>query len=363
MPSTKHAGGYSLRRGNGSSNYAVIYWDKHAKKQREKSTGCSDIEAAEKEAARIYAEYLTRPPEPAEPKVDLPLSKVAGEYLEANQATWRGPTFEGLFGYYERLAKEWPSLLDVTTPSVRNFIGRRLQEVTAKSVAKDLSALRTLMNWAAEQGKIEVAPIIPSVRKRVLGTPYSERRRVAADVVTVDEVQKLLDSLPEFSDRASPGSHVYPIRPRFVLQYEHALRPETVDKLASADHWRPGQETLILDPYAMKESEQSRKTLTPPAKEALEIVYRKPGLLFGKHKHYGEYIFAAASKVLDPLRAGRFTMQHFRSIRLSHLAAMGMSAGALMAFADHADLSTTSRYIRPSETAATDELRRLGLVK
>lgn len=365
MPAVKP---YRIKPIHGSRNLAVVYWDASQQKQVERSTGCQDPESAEKEAAKIYGQYLqSNPVAPKGPKPIVSLEKTAVKYLEQNQAQYRPDTFAGLFGYFERLAREFPSLTDVTRPKVREYIGRRLKEVSTGTVRHELSCLRVLLNWAEDVGIIPEAPSVPTVRRGVSGTRYARGKgegrdsRVAADFVTPAESERILALLPEFCEKHGEVRPTFPIRARFLVQYDLCLRPATMDRIRSPENWRPGQEFLELDSSVMKKNRTSRKMLTPRAKEALELIYRGPGLLFGQHD-YRPQLQKAAAAVLDEYRANRFCGQHFRSHRATHLSLEGIKPTALQHLMDHEALSTTSRYIRTSDVDTVVELRRLGVL-
>jgi site-specific recombinase XerD len=281
------------------------------------------------------------------------LSDVAVDWIDSQKGVMGDNTLEIYSIYFEHLAPHFPSLNEVTTTLCKEYMTARLQEVLAPTVRHELSALRVLVTWASEKGLIGDAPFIPSVPKRVLGTPYKKKRRCKPDQHPVEDIEKFLAALPVHTSKLGF------VRPRFVLQYEMCLRPSLVDRLEFPKHWTKGSDYLDLDASIMKGRRPSRKRLTARAKACLEEACpAKPGPIFGSHD-YRETVIKAA-EVLPTEKRERFTTAHLRSAGLSHFLEAGASLSAAQHLADHLHATTTDRYLRTSEAALTKELERQG---
>jgi integrase len=245
----------------------------------------------------------------------------------------------------------FPSLLDVNTTAVKGRIAERLLVVKAETVRKELSALRGLMAWAVESGLISDAPVIPGVPKRVQGNSFAKRRRSKPGELTQAEIRKFIAALPLSTPKLGP------VRARFILGYEMALRPSLLDRLSTPEHWRPGSDWLDLPAWAMKGRRDSRKRLTRTACLALESLELEPGLIFGDHD-YRDVVAKAAAVALPPEKAATFTAAHLRSAGITHFLERGASLPNAQALADHKHASTTDRYVRASEKGIEKELKR-----
>ncbi len=258
--------------------------------------------------------------------------------------------------YDTHIVPFFPSLLDVTTDKCLEYYDKRFGEVQRPTVKKEMIGLRLLCKYAVRKKYLSVMPRFPPLPPEQQGTPYKHRRRCKADLVERCETEGILAKLPEWSRNKKKR---YPIRARFIVQYDCALRPSVLDRLRAPEHWRPGSDWLELPAAIMKGKLPSRKLLSTRAKAVLEAAYQKPGLLFGIHD-YRKQIRKAAKAVLDETRANRFTAQHFRSERITHFIDAGGKLTHASKLADHLHATTTDVYVRTSEKLLVEELRRQG---
>jgi site-specific recombinase XerD len=288
--------------------------------------------------------------------VSAPLSteQLGAEWLLAMQGVLDPKTI-AMYSLYvtTHLAPAFPSLLDVTTESVRAYQKRRLSKVQASSIRHELSCLRCLIRWAYESEKIADEIAVPGLPKRVRGTRYHKRRRAKPAELSPEEIEAFLRALPTKVKRTGY------VRPRFVVAYEMGIRPATLDKLSVPEHWTPGSDWIVLSPETMKGREESRKRLTRRAKEALELAAPEDGGLVFGHHDYSWHVEKAA-KVLAQEKAATFTGAHLRSAAITHFLEGGASLPAAQAFADHKRATTTDRYVRASERSLEAELARQG---
>lgn len=359
----RKAQGWKLRKTGSSDCYSIRFWDPQQKRQRELGTGETDAGRAATRGAQMYAEAIrgTFKPTRKRRQVEPPLSLIeaAAKWLESLKGTLDNGTIASYALYLEtHWAPHFPSLLDVTTTAVKARISERLQIVKAHTVRKELSALRGLMAWAVECGLLSEAPVVPGVSKRVQGATYAVRRRSKPGELTQREIEKLISALPEYTPRLGP------VRARFVVGYEMALRPSLLDRLECPRNWHPGSEWLELQASIMKGRRESRKRLTRAALLALEglgLDPSEPGLIFGAHD-YRDTVRRAALSALGPEKAATFTAAHLRSAGITHFLDRGAPLSAAQAMADHKHASTTDRYVRASEKAIEEELKRQGRI-
>jgi integrase len=318
-------------------------------------TGPHDREEAAREAERIYADTIRGTIQhKRQPKVStaMSLADAGAEWLAASVGRLRINTahiYETV--YLTLLAKHFPTLADCTTQNMERFVSARLSSVQAQTLRKNISVLRLVLQFSHGKGWIRDLPTVPSVPKRAKGTRFAKRRRVAADPLSPDEIEALLAALPEWSTSKKVKTP-FPVRARFVVGYDQAMRPELLNRLEVPLNWSPGRRQLWIPGEHDKCSVEGYAPLTDRALAALESVAPETGLIFGKHD-YREALKKAADKALPPHKAERFCGQHLRSAGLTHLVEFGNLVGA-QAVGRHKHVSTTARYVRSSERAAAE---------
>lgn len=196
----------------------------------------------------------------------------------------------------------------------------RLIGLVDTSVSKKLSAQRGLLTWGEQQGYVEDPPIIPKPPKRALGTACAVRRRGKATELTREQVLAVINRLPEFS--ASKRVAPFPIRTRFVVAYETALRPGTLDALSVPEHYTKGAASLTITDEMDKARYGRSLPLSDEARAALDAVVPERGLIFGCHDYRGQ-LKKAAKGVLTPADLATFAAYDFRHARITDLAEQG----------------------------------------
>lgn len=134
---------------------------------------------------------------------------------------------------------------EITRPQCATYQRQRLGKVKRATVKKELSTLRRFLAWAGEQGYVDEPPEIPPLPRRASGTPFEKRRRGRATELTPDECRTIIDKLPQWS--SSKRTKRFPIRARFVVAYETALRPSTLNELSGAGALQPGSDDADAD--------------------------------------------------------------------------------------------------------------------
>ena len=354
----RHAKGWTIRLPKGSKTYSARWWSVEEQRQIELSTGETDRKRAEIEAPKIYAKYTNRKlksrgvkPEPLLDTLDTSVKWIAS--LEGVLADNTLVTYSG---YFESLlAPFFPNLTDVTAPKFKEYIAKRLEEVQAPTIRHERSALNMLLQWAQERGLIEEAPLLPPVPKRALGTPYKHKRRQKPGELVQEEIEAFLEALPIRTKKLGF------VRPRFILGYETFLRPSTLDRLKSPNHWVKGSNYLTLTSRSMKGRKEHTLPLSDRAREALETAYQRPGYLFGKHDY--RLVVEKAAKVLPEHKRAWFIGAHLRSAGVTHFSDGDAPVTAAQYGAAHSQATTTNRSIKPSQKAFEQALIRQGRKK
>lgn len=366
---------------------------------RELSTGVSgsspaDRRKATSEGARIVATEIARGARPKQAKPTAGarggaqgLERLIASWLHSLKTTHQPTTRTTWEGYGS--AHFLPHFVDaagLTQERCAAYIKERLAEVLAVTVRKELTALRSLLEWAliadeigapeyarprpADPNQIEqwardvVQSMVPGLPRRARGTPHPQRRRVAAFEISPEQAQAVLRGLPEWS-KPGHGAEQFAVRARFIVAYETSLRPSTLDRITTPEHYRIGADRLRLTDDTDKARFGRDVPLTRRARRVLDHLLRAyerrtgapyTGPIFGHHDHRN-YIRAAAERALPPSEAERFTGCHFRAHRITHL--LEGPEGTLPGtqhMAGHKLVSTTAKYVKPSFRAARETL-------
>lgn len=245
---------------------------------------------------------------------------------------------------------------NITTATINEFARKRLKVVKRKTVQKERSTLRSFMSWCHESGYLPSPPAMPPMPWRQKGTPFAVRRRGKATDIEPEEARAIIAALPSWS-KARLGVPAFPVRARFIVMYETALRPATLNVLSVPEHYTRGSSKLVIADEIDKARYGRELPLSRLAQEALDSVARGSGLIFGKHD-YRNHLERAAKLVLKPEKAATFCAYDFRHTRATELADGGDMRGVMYVLG-HKNASTTDVYVRPNFKAAK---KVLGLV-
>lgn len=246
----------------------------------------------------------------------------------------------------------------IGSDKISAYSRQRLGKVKRKTLLKERCSLRSFLEWAREVGYLEEVPAIPPLPRRAKGTAYEVRRRGRATRLEPDEVRAIIAALPRWSKPTTGERKRYPVRARFELMYETALRPSTLDALSVPEHYRRGDASLIVSDDIDKSAFGRELPLTERARTALESVAPEAGVIFGRHD-YRCLLERAAGRVLDADRARTFTAYDLRHARLTQLAEHGDLPGVAYV-AGHRDVNTTGIYVHPGLRAAKRVLDQAG---
>jgi integrase len=268
------------------------------------------------------------------------------------------PLTKGLYELHMRvhLGPHFKSLDGITTGSIAEYGRNRLAVVKRATLQKERSTLRGFLDWCAERGHLESVPEFPPLPRKAAGTPHPQRRRGVATDLSPEECLTVIEALPQWSTPRA-GRPAFPVRARFVVMYETALRPATLDALSVPEHWTRGQDSLLITDAIDKARFGRTLPLSTRAMAALASVVRGKGLIFGKHDYRPQLV--KASKGLAAQKRATFTAYDFRHARITELAETGNLTGTQY-MAGHKRVSTTAIYTRPGLKAAKRVLASVG---
>lgn len=327
-------------------------------KRPELGTHCEREPDAARAAPGIVAAYLAGhgPPKRAGgnrgPVDSRPLGEVAAQWLTATvnlysprSQRWFADTFTGLFEPCFR------TMTGITESAWKAYQADRLGRVMRITVKKERAIMSSFLQWCSEAFPGYQPPALVPPPKRAQGTPSPRMKRSGKTRATDAEIRRILDLLPERSSnrglrrKADTHSRNFPIRARFVVQYEQGLRSEFLDTVRFPEHFKPGDRRLVIEQNADKGRKARGMLLTERARLALESVCPpSPGLIFGRHD-YRKPLKRAAIKVLGRERGETFTRRDIRRNRATNLLGAGEPLKAVQELFGHAKITTTAVYV------------------
>lgn len=235
----------------------------------------------------------------------------------------------------------------IVKSSIAEYGRRRLRVVKRATLQKERSTLRGFLAWCLEQGYLLESPEFPPLPRKAIGTAFAQRRRGKATDLQPEECDALIAALPRWS-RPRAGQPSFAVRARFIVAYETALRPATLDALSVPEHYSRGSETLTITDEIDKARFGRVLPLTGAAREALDSVCRpgRTGLIFGEHDYRWQLDKAAKAIGLPAAKLRTFCAYDLRHARLTELAEGGNLTGTAY-LAGHKRVTTTSLYVKP----------------
>ncbi len=198
-------------------------------------------------------------------------------------------------------------------------------------------------------------PGIETPSRHVVGTRSTKNRKRTFLIFTADEVAAIIGKLPEIA-RGPRAPIPFPVRARFVVAWETALRPQTIDQLRAPDDYRRGNASLLIRDEVDKNRFGREVPLSKAARAALDQVCPDVGVLFGSHDDRRLLREAAKVAGIDEYRAARISDYDLRHSRLTHLGQVSSNLSGVMFLAGHKQPATTARYLRPQKQAAAEVL-------
>lgn len=232
------AEGWKLKWPHGSEVAHVRFT--HLGIRYELSTGERDPERAAKEAATLYAETISGRRSRKRVIVSgAKLDELIAQWIEDFEADHDKRTArEYFFVARAHWLPRWSKLEEITDASIADYTRAALRRVQRVSVRKELSALRGFLSWCVEKRLLVSLPAIAPPTARVTGVRATMRKREPVPLTPAD-VERILEALPE-------RSRALPVRDYVTVLWETGLRPATVARLSSPEHYRPRARTLRI---------------------------------------------------------------------------------------------------------------------
>lgn len=337
-----------------SRGWAYVYFT-HAKKSYRIALGTKDPGEAAKRAAKEYSDVVRgrKVVRPGSRSL-LDLDELLASWLDESKGALDPKTLETYEIYARKFVAHFASFDAVTEPSIGDYTRARLREVAASTVRKERSGLSSFLSWCLEKRFLTELPAFPPLPKKATGTRSGAQRAAPVDV-TPEEARAIIAKLPEQSKRL--GDRKWPVRARYVVAYETGLRPETLATLSVPEHYRKGRKTLLIAAENDKARYEREVPLSALAREALDAVAPKAGLVFGRH-NFDKALKRAARSVLGEDRGKDFASYDFRHGRATDLLELSGSLGGVAYVLGHKRLTTTNRYLRGTFRAGEEAMRR-----
>jgi integrase len=278
-----------------------------------------------------------------------PLDVLLAEWIAAQEGSLDELTLKTLETYARHYIGFFKSLDRMTDATCADYGRSRLRCVIRKTAQKECSYLRGFLAWCKEQGALGEIPMVPPLPKKATGTRSGKQRSKPVEI-TEEQGLAIIAHLPVVSKTID--GRKWPIQDRFLVSWETALRPGTIENLSAPEHYQKGSTELVIDDPDDKARFGRTLPLSARARAALDrCVPEGGGLLFGRHLFW-KVLKHAAAKVLPADQAKRFAAYDFRHGRGTQLADEGASLTGIAYLMGHKQLTTTNRYLKPSRRAA-----------
>lgn len=340
----------------------------HDGRRYEFALGTCDPGAATEAAARRYSDvvsgrHATQAKVERSVHDDTPALHLFALWIDAMKNTRAAGTVRTWKVYARTFARTFVVASDFTAAKVDAFVSERLGAALRKTIAKELSALRTFLEWAVKAGHLVDAPAVPKLPRSAAGTRTGTRKE-RHTAFPRETLERLLAAMPAWS-RAKPARDGKPERRFAVAAYfsvlwETGLRGGTIDRLEAPRHYRVGAAQLFVSDDIDKNKFGRKLDLTDGARAALDSVAPMKGAIFGKHDRR-RYLDDAAKEIGmgDEDRASfcAYDIRHSRATQL--LEATGNLPGVAF-IVGHTQVTTTNKYAHGSARAARDVFAATG---
>lgn len=333
-----NASPWSLIRDQRNRKYLVRF--RLGGRQFKLSTKTTDRRRAAVVAAKLYQEALNRKVEVSTSSGESLAMLMAG-WLETIEVERSQATFEQYKMYCRtHFLPFFGSPEGLTTLRCDEYRLKRLREVQAPTVSKELSALRGLVSWCVRRGDLSKAPEIASPNRGTRGTVANggKGQKVRVDL-TAQEVEEILRHLPE---RTRTGAAP---RAFYTVMWETALRKGTLERLEAPGDYQRGAETLRIRSEIDKSRYGRPLPLTVRAREALDSVCPVSGVIFGRRDLRYTLKKAAMAAGLSGERAHHLSNHDFRHARITYATSQSTNLAGTAYLAGHRRVTTTNGYV------------------
>jgi integrase len=318
------------------------------------STGTRDPDEAARTAATIYAASVSGRRRTRSRTGKHEIETLGSEWLVDSDQSIDPETNSKYEQYVAAWATFFVTLNRVTGPSIEDFWRARLREVKRRTVIKQLYALNGFLRWCRSRQLLEEIPRYDMPPKSATGTPAKGRTAVETVPLSAPEVEALLAKLPEWSAKKQKNGKRWRVRDRFVIAWETALRPATLDGIMAPGDYKQGGKALRIRDEIDKARFGREVPLSARAREALDRCAPQVGRVLGRvdsHTACAYLRAAAAASTLPTDKAQHVKPYDLRHARLTLLAESGNLVGVAY-LAGHKAITTTNRYVHSHARAA-----------
>ncbi len=202
------------------------------------------------------------------------------------------------------------------------YVASRLKHASASTVAKECSALQTLLRWCAraDVGYLAAAPKVPRPPK---GAGKKVLTKVRVDL-TPEQAEAIIEGLPETVRRRERGVGApRPCRALYRVLWETGLRIGTLLRLEAPRDYHRGASELHIRGEADKADYGRTVPLTAKARAALDAVCPDEGPIFEELNTRTQLRKAALPAGVPGHLAGHVSHHDFRHGRATHLLEAG----------------------------------------
>lgn len=314
-----------------------------------------DVREAQEASAREYAKVVTAAVRPVrrQPGKLLDLADLFDMWIESKRSSLDPSTVPTLDIYARRFVDFFGTLGGIDKASGSTYGLARLGQALRTTVLRELAYLRQFLDWCELHGALESVPVIPKLPPKARGT-RTGRQRAKPVHISAEQAAAILALLPEESKTI--GDRTWPIRARFAFMWETMLRPESISRIRTPEHWRPGSMQLELEDEDDKARWGRVLDLTPTAARLLAEVAPQHGLIFGDH-NYAKVLKQAATAVLGPRLGKMFAPYDFRHGGAKDALDAGAAIRGVAYNLGHKRVSTTDKYLAPDRAAGAEAMR------
>jgi integrase len=346
--------GWTLHRDERTGIHTVRF--RHQGRRHHRSTGTRDRREAQKRAAGIYEATVKGGPvlSPIAPLFGVDLQELLGAWLTAMERERRPATIECWTMYANAhftpfFGADASRIADER--ELARYVEKRLAEVTRSTVAKECSAIQTLLRWCARPGigYLDGAPTVPRPPRDAKGTSSKPKTRVD---LTDEQVEALLAALPVTIRAAEEGGPKRPCRAFFRVMWETGLRLSTLTRLEAPRDYRPGATELLIREEADKVGFARAVPLSGAAREALDAVCPKRGPIFEEADMRAQLEKAAKTAGIPEHLVHLVSNHDFRHARTTGLLDAGAPLTGVAYLLGHKRITTTNDYAHARMKAA-----------
>lgn len=328
-------------------------------KRPEVSLGTTDSVEAARLAPYVYAEHVSATSKKGElghanhlVSATTRLKELIADWLEAIQIQLGRGTDKTYIIYGNHWLKHMKVLGDLRPAKMDEYQTARLKVVLRDTLDLELAALRRFCKWLVVREYIRAVPEFPVIPKQVLGTKYHKRRRAKpTEVLTPEQMDAVIASMPEWSQRRVRGKH-FPIKARFEVARETGLRPITIDGLVGRD--------LTVSGLSIRDENDKNRwgrvvPLTPRARAAFDSVLPEDldEPIFGEHE-WPTIFYRHALQVLGPELADKMAPYDLKHGLITEMFDLGIAETGIQFLTG--TKSAIRRYSHPTRRAAEEAI-------